>query len=220
MKLTRSALFTDGAALAACLGVMRTHRVSGRTMRTAALLLGSCVAACGPAPSPAPPPPPPPTSAAQATATPASAAPLRPASCPPEIRRSLPTYGGAFSLPPACFARCESGIDSVEATLVCGATEVIYSGAFERTIQLQIDPADGRIAGRQGVPNHQLYWGSTPDGRRCAILLVGASGEQLQHQFCSKRPAGSEQDVLLLELARSWQNTQDPNAQTSCPYCG
>ena len=176
-------------------------------MRNVALSFVVCLA-CGGPPRSKPMP------AAQQT----SASPRT--SCPPEIRRLLPTYGGSFTLPPPCAARCETGIDTVEATVVCDGVSIDYSGAFEATIQLALPPSGTRVAGREGSGTQQLYWGSTSEGELCAILLLGSPGERLQHQFCARQSPRPPGYSLLLELARSWKNTEVPEARAMCPYCG
>jgi hypothetical protein len=169
------------------------------------LALAACLAACGAPRQPETP----------AKKTPAAAR----ASCPPEIQGSIPTYGGSFTLPPTCAARCETGIDSVEATVACHGLTITYAAGFEATLQLPISPTDTRVEGREGSSGRVLYWGTTTKGERCAILLIGTTGQQLQHQFCTKQATDGQADTTLLELARSW-NSKQPDVKNMCPYCG
>jgi hypothetical protein len=170
------------------------------------LALASCLAACG---SPRQPE----TVAKQTPATPR-------ASCPPEIRGAIPTYGGSFTLPSTCSARCETGIDTLEATIMCGSLTVDYTAAFEATLRLALSPNDPRVEGHEGGSERMLYWGTTPKGERCAILVLGTTGQRLQHQFCTTHTPGEEVDATLLALARSLNSHEVPDSRSMCPYCG
>jgi hypothetical protein len=143
----------------------------------------------------------------------------KPTKCPPNVS-VLASGADRFDLPAQCTVSCETGIDSVDATIRCGGTTIKYYSAFDSTVRRGLASSDPGVMGRGQIDGIPLYWGRPVEKpeKVCAVLDVPYGPDRYFHAMCA--PYTEVALELILRVLRSHRTSPDDKERRRlCPYC-